>query len=584
MDRNTLTALAFMVTVGCGTNGASSPESSAGSVTGSSGGGLTEGDSGSGGTGGTATVDDGGSSTDDDGTDTGDGGNESGWYPGIPYPTDALPAGIMPTLPTPGGQPGWPYDPIEIALPDPTGAGNEYVIATDGDDGAAGNGGNGTMDAPRRTIPLGSLGDAAKVFIIGDGSAYGTVDFNIGEDGTWQCTGSVDDPCFIVGIDTPRIGRRVAVEQSTHVVIDGLSFVDTGEGRPWGAMNVLDSSYITVRNVEIRGDGSNSSGGSAMAINGVEFLFSYRMTFHEIGSWETNATGLDVHAWRPNYSNRYLWLIDSELFHIQADGVQTGNSNNQGPQQNSSHYVYIAGNEFYENYENAMDNKNSYHVVMSSNDVHDFYATEGMGANGTAIIVSNNSEGPWTGYHWAIDNRVWNTSLAFRDSGSEDGERNFMVGNVVWNAPTAFLQANNSTDRECWVVNNTAYGATTAFDIGQPGNNASVFLHGNIMHGGSLDTASQAHSELRDNILFGTQLEGAWDVEQGNLSEDPMLSNPEQGDMALVAGSPAIDAMGEPSPAYEIFEDLYGLDIRVDLEGTARPSGAAWDMGAVESR
>ena len=35
-----------------------------------------------------------------------------------------------------------------------------------------------------------------------------------------------------------------------------------------------------------------------------------------------------MHGWRPLYGNRYLWLIDSTLYHLQADGVQCGNSNN----------------------------------------------------------------------------------------------------------------------------------------------------------------------------------------------------------------------------------------------------------------
>ncbi|MEM6995338.1 MAG: hypothetical protein AAF721_32815 [Myxococcota bacterium] len=529
-------------------------------------------------------TDDGGTDDDDTGDSGDDGVDAEGWYPGIPYPTDDLPGGIMPTLPTPGAQPGWPYDPIELELPEPTDAANEYVISVAGSDQGAGNGGNGTMAAPRRTIPLGALPASAKLFIIGANSEYGTVDFDIGDDDSWQCVGTEGDPCFVVGIDGPRIGRRVAVQGSSHFVIDGVSMVDNGDGRPWGSMNVVDSSYITVRNVEIRGNGQNSSGGSAMSLSNVEFMMAYRMTFHEIGSWETNATDLDVHAWRPAYGNRYLWLIDSELFHIQADGVQSGNSNYQGPQSEVSHYIYIAGNEFYENYENAIDNKNSYHVVMSSNEIHDFYAGQGAsGANGTAVIVSNNSEGPWTGYHWAVNNQIWNTSLALRDSGSESDERNFMVGNVIWNANTAILMANNGPNRESWVVNNTAFGASTAFDVGQPGSNASVFLHGNILHGGSLDTATQMTSELRDNILFDAQLDGQWDIDTGNLSEDPALVDPTAGDMSVAAGSAAVDGMSEPSEVYEIFDGLYGLDLREDLNGTPRPSGAAWDIGAVEA-
>ena len=573
--------------VGCGADG-SGDGGSTSAADGSGTSGVT--DDGSGPTGGpTATggPDGTGTTGSDDlpGTDDtgGPGPDPAGWYPGIPYPTDDLPGGIMPTLPTPGAQPGWPYDPIEIALPEPTGAANEYVVATDGDDGSAGNGGNGTVDAPRRTIPLGNFDAGTKIFVYGNGSAYGTVDFDVGEDSSLSCAGTEADPCFFVGIDTPRIGRRITIDGSTHVVIDGLSFVDApGGSRAWGSMPVQDSSYVTVRNVELRGDGSNTNGGAAMSISNTQFLFSYRMTIHEIGSWETNASGLDVHGWRPAYGNRYLWLIESQLYHLQADGIQTGNSSNNGPQEDTSHYIWVAGNEFYENYENALDNKNSYHVVFSSNDVHDFYATEGMGANGTAVILSNNGEGPWTGYHWAIDNRLWDNDLAIRDSGSEDGERNFMVGNVVWNNGTAFVQQNNATDRECWVIHNSVFGSGSVFDVTQTGNNASLFVRRNVFSGGSIDTQSDIVSDLSDNVLFGVSVGGSWDIESGNLTDDPRLVDPAQGDMELGAGSPAIDAVTDDDPVFALFEGLYGLDIREDVRGTTRPAGGGWDLGAVE--
>ncbi|MGH1342448.1 MAG: hypothetical protein ACRBN8_12890 [Nannocystales bacterium] len=507
----------------------------------------------------------------------------SGWYPGIPYPTDDLPAGIMPTLPEPNAQPGWPYDPITLELPRLGSGDNVYVASVAGDDGTAGNGGNGSVDAPRRTLPTGDLGTSAHLYIIGDDSAYGTVDFDIGDDDTWTCTGSVDAPCFIVGIGTPRIGRRIALTNAEHVVVDGLSFVDTPSGdRPWGAFNINSSRYVTVRNTEIRGDGSSSSGGSAMSIQGVEFLFSYRMRFHELGSWESNPQDRDVHGWRPQYSNRYLWLIDSELFHLQGDGVQTGNSNNQGSQDETSHYIYIAGNEFYENYENSVDNKNSYHVVISGNEIHDFFASEGVGANSTAMILSNNSEGPWTGYHWALGNHVYDSGLAIRDSGSETDELNFAIGNVVHNVSTAFLQANNDPGREFWVVHNSVYGAQLNLDAFQPGNGSSLTVEGNIFHGGEIDTLGEIDSTLRNNILFGVEVSGSWDVEDGNLDQDPMFADPDSGDLSLSEASPGIDVFDTESAVFGLFEDLYGLDIRTDIAGTSRPAGQGWDLGAIE--
>lgn len=582
-----------LLIVGCGDDASPSAAETAPGESGSTGAAPTSGSSqGSSGTSvsGPETTDAGTNSTtgvdsDDTGSTGGDPPPVAEWYPGIPYPTDDLPAGIMPTLPEPGAQPGWPYDPIELAVPELGTGDNVWVVSVDGDDGSAGNGGQGSVDAPRRSMPLGDLGSSAHLFILGAASPHGTVDFDVGEDDTWTCTGTPEAPCFIVGLDTPRIGRRIDVVGAEHIVIDGLSFTERPNDvdRRWGSLNIVDSRYVTVRNVELRGDGTNSRGGSGMSISGTEFLFSYRMRIHELGSWETNASELDVHGWRPAYGNRYLWLIDSELFHLQADGVQCGNSDNPNPQGDTGHYVYIAGNEFYENYENAVDNKNSYHVIISTNEIHDLFATEGMGANSTAVILSNNAEGPWAGYHWAINNHVYETGLAIRDSGSEAQELNYAVGNVIHDADAAFQQWNNNEGREFWVVNNSVYDAQTNFDVFQPGNGSTTVLEGNIFHGGEVDTISEIESVLRNNVLFGVTVAGDWDVEAGNLDQDPAYADPAGGDFTLSPGSPAVDAFDVESGVYTTFEQLYGLDIRVDPRGTSRPSGGAWDIGAFET-
>lgn len=504
-------------------------------------------------------------------------------YPGIPHPTDALPAGIMPTLPTPGGQPGFPYDPCTIEAPEISDAATPYVVSIDGDDATAGNGGLGTEAAPRRSIPEGSFGPGTVIYVHGNNSPYGTVDFDMGDETDWTFSCTAAEPCFVVGIDNPRMGRRLNIANSSHLIIDGVSVVDIpGGGRPWGNLRFSDSQFITLRHAEVRGDGSNSSGGSVISMSNVEHMVTFDTQIHSAGSWESNATDVDVHGWRPAYGNRYLWLLDSELYHLQADGVQTGNSNNQNPQSQSSHYIYIGGNTFYENYENALDNKNSYHVVFSTNDVHDHYAApDASGANSTAVILSNNSEGPWTGYHWAINNRIWNAGLAIRDSGSEADERNFIIGNAVWNVDGAFVQANNDANRELWIIHNSVSGSQTAFDVFQPGTNASLFIRGNVFHAaGTIDTMSDVNSVFSGNVLFDTTLQGNWDEETGTITADPLLADPAAGDMTPSASSPALDAASEDA-VFALFTSLYGLDIRTDLHGTPRPAGA-WDIGAVE--
>ena len=152
-------------------------------------------------------------------------GNGSCSYPGIPHPTDMLPDGIMPQLPTPASRAGFAYDPCAIATPVLSDGAETWVVSVTGDDNSAGNTGRGTIAAPRRTIPFGNFDAGTTIFILGDNSPYGTVDFDIGEDedATFACTEGA--PCWIVGVDQPRIARRFGVVNSTHVLIDGLSMV-----------------------------------------------------------------------------------------------------------------------------------------------------------------------------------------------------------------------------------------------------------------------------------------------------------------------------------------------------------------------
>jgi hypothetical protein len=65
------------------------------------------------------------------------------------------------------------------------------------------------------------------------------------------------------------------------------------------------------------------------------------------------------------------------------------------------------------------------------------------------------------------------------------------------------------------------------------------------------------------------------------LQQDPMFINESNADFRLLQNSPAIDA-GIASDAYNTFYELFGIDIKKDIEGRARPQGAGWDIGAFE--
>lgn len=66
------------------------------------------------------------------------------------------------------------------------------------------------------------------------------------------------------------------------------------------------------------------------------------------------------------------------------------------------------------------------------------------------------------------------------------------------------------------------------------------------------------------------------------LTGDPLFVDPVNFSFETRANSPAIDA-GLTHPVYATFQSLYGIPLTIDLKGTPRPAGAAFDIGALES-
>ena len=165
--------------------------------------GASDGGGGDSGTGGDGT-----GATGTGGNSTGGGGPGNGTctYPGIPHPMDALPGGIMPTLPTPGAQAGFPYDPCSIEAPAPappaTPTWSPSMAMT-----ARRATGVRVPSRPRDgPSPEGTFGPGTVIVIYGDSSPYGTVDFDMGDESDWTFNCTEAEPCFVVGVDQPRLG------------------------------------------------------------------------------------------------------------------------------------------------------------------------------------------------------------------------------------------------------------------------------------------------------------------------------------------------------------------------------------------
>lgn len=579
----------------------------------------------------------------------GGGGPSSFDYAGIPYPTDPLPAAIYPTLPTPANTiNGWPYDPIATPTPVWSGDTGEYYI--DGSDPGcsdASNGGFGTETNPRCTIPGLSTGGngswtlsaGVKLFIAG-GTSYGgqndVQDANL--------VGTASQPIWIIGVGaqpaTLLLERFFPGSSGgiRHVFMDNIRFYSADDRFRMITSNGDSASYFTFRNGVCEGSEgiervSPSSrcfflGGSSENIS--QFIMLYNNKIFGLGRWQDDySTSRDLLGVQVNPWARYVWILNNEIYHHQGDAIMCGNGANSGGwTQNGSdrpHYVFIGGNTLYETYENGFDQKGCMHMVFSDNYVHDFYNSQ-VGANGTAIIVEQDSESQYGGeFNFFFRNRVENAGIAFRASTTTEKGDIAVIGNYVKNAndvlhmlqrcynqapaqkgapfapcPDAFEFALNTV--QC------APGGTAVDNRqGPPPSDHLTNLDGNIILGCDNDSRAGGDGSpiafesgivsstlnIRGNILFtsGTTLnEGLQssraDVYSGNVfNQDPLLGDFDNLDISLGVGSPAIDAVQQiprgltrflslypPSMTTGLLDKILGPDQTVPINAGANPA------------
>jgi hypothetical protein len=455
--------------------------------------------------------------------------------------------------------------------------------------------------------------------------------------------GTAEKPIFIRGVGSPRFnptGASVWVEGS-YIVLEHLAFNCGILLRPKTDF-AEHVHHIAIRNSDMNG-GTISIGWPHGASNHMEYrdptlandIVVYNNIVHDVGVWDSTTTNYDAAGVYPRINAKYIWILDNHIYNIESDAIQinTYAMFDDPSLQQPARYVYIGRNNMHHCQENTLDVKVAYDMIVSQNTLHGIHTylsgypgPKLPGSDGTCVVVHEDhgtDDFPYPKRLWFIFNEVYDSDAAFRVQTSDDV---YIFGNKIHDIIASYPLLKDSgystggilqmwDEKHVSFINNVAYNT----DLGilaadyNPGaqlnivNNIIANLSDNHLNqfgtGGHHIFIAQAaiadRSFLLHNLIYqnGNPVRIKWSShpsdlpiypekdEDGNFRSNPFFVDAANGDFHLQSISPAIDAgtsSGVVQEVFDRFEQLYGIDIRKDIEGRTRPQGSAWDMGAYE--
>ncbi len=288
-----------------------------------------------------------------------------------------------------------------------------------------------------------------------------------------------------------------------------------------------------------------------------------------------------------------VWVLNNDIHDVGADAVAgCHNANNE----RYSRSFFIGGNKLYRCGENSIDLKAIEGYIISQNEIYGPYTRE----NGWGIVLHYGAYNIGCSNGWVLFNNIRDTAGGIIST-SNYGYLS-ILGNQILNTYKSPIgdpldgcaigfRGTNGTIR---VVNNTLYKYQTAgIRSNQSLLNSDLIIENNLflrMEPDALEiwleNGNEKMTKLTTNHYYykdgsaqfywkGARVdlqflrEKDWDRTGSEGDPDVEYSS---GFVRLKLESCCIDRAAE-SAAYQYFQNLYGRDVRVDIEGNARPPG-----------
>ena len=541
-------------------------------------------------------------------------------YEGQTYDFSLDPARGIETYPDAGNGPYTHY--VDNTHPNATDDNNPY----------------GTEERPRVTIPYDGLdsshhyivplqpGDVMEIHGIHD---LKQIRLNGWLDGyLFTGGGTSEKPAFVRGSE-PNNPAVITTNQpdgygnslvGSYIILENFVFNNSRLG--------LSGSNSAIRNSEIYN--VERVNGRAVSISGAkDFVFYNNNVHHNWGTWPDGTK--DMHNVVVVGHSERVWVVDNELHHASyrmdgtiaatgGDGIQVMGSGDDPSIWPSK--IFIGRNDIHHNTENSVDIKRSHNVVISQNEAYG----DGRAPYSSASMINHEQ----ANNTWFIFNKIHDARVGIRPEEALGAA--FIIGNVIYNIkyPVTSGTIYGNFVGGVWVrivethiIGNTFYNVTGGALIPQSIGDCTIINNlvsrvqvpypdnASWYHAGVESNRGASDRTLMDYNLFhqpmgveGYTPEGTIKLRWGSgdyeglesfqasvgqclnsIEADPLFTDPANNDFSLQQGSPAIDSATNAGKVQEVMDKYYntfGVSIQVDIEGTPRPQGSGWDIGAYE--